>query len=110
MNAHAELEKLRRLVPAAELRSEGGVSIIFLPGVRITAAGREIILDALLWPHERDGYRSRLFLSAQIQAPNANNWNVFSLQGCAWYACSWQGVPSTLPWDEMFVSHLRAFQ
>jgi hypothetical protein len=95
---------------AAELWSEGGKPIVFLPGLSIPSRGKLLLRDALLWPHERDSYQSRLFLSEPIPDSPAQNWNQFSIAGRAWHACSWQGVANTLTWLEMLAGHLRAFR
>lgn len=104
------LEQIRKFCPGAELVQEGGQTAVLLPGLRIkTPKGREL-RDALLWPWSRDSYDSRLFLSEAVTAPNANNWNPFTILGRTWYACSWQGVPNGLPWQEILLGHLRAFR
>lgn len=111
MTAAAEqLAQLRKVCPDAELVQEGGRTAVLLPDLHIkTPQGRER-RDALLWPWSRDNYESRLFLSATVSAPNAKNWNPFSILGRTWYACSWQGVSSGLPWLEILLGHLRAFR
>lgn len=109
-NHDKELIGLRRLAPKGELWTDGGLIIAFLPDVNFFCNGGRVTCDLLLWPYERDGYQSRLFLSAQIVAPQANNWNIFQIQGRQWHACSWQGVPNTLPWVEILANHLGAFK
>lgn len=105
-----ELTKLRQLCPKAELWTEGGRHIVFLPGVEFPVNGTRVTCDLLLWPFTREGYLSRLFLSVQVAAPRAKNWNVFNIQGRKWHACSWQGVPNTLPWIEILANHLGVFK
>ncbi len=105
-----ELAKLRQLCPEAELWTEGGRHVVFLPGVDFPANGDRATCDLLLWPFERDGYENRLFLSAAVAAPRATNWGVFNIQGRTWHACSWRGVPNTLPWIQILLNHLGAFR
>jgi hypothetical protein len=105
-----QLDQLRKVCPDAELVQEGGRTAVLLRGIQIaTPHGRER-RDALLWPWSRDNYESRLFLSEAVSAPNAKNWNPFTILGRTWYACSWQGVSSALPWLEILGGHLRAFR
>lgn len=104
----AELFKLRDLCPAAEIWTDGGHPAVFMPKLQFKAQGGMHTRDVLLWPQARDGYATRLFLSAQV--PGAQNWNSFSICGRQWFACSWQGVPAHLPWIEILANHLRAFR
>lgn len=108
----AELKTLQRLCPKAEERTEGGVPVVFLPGLQIEVGKKKtrITRDALLWPHERDGYPSRLFVSEVIAADEAKNWNVFNIMGRSWHACSWSEVPNNTSLVEMLANHLRAFR
>ena len=108
-----DLTALRKLCPAAELWSEGGRPVVFLPGLRIyVRGGRTEVRDALLCPWEHSGgYSTRLFLSAAIDGvPEAKNWTSHNLQGRPWTVCSWNGVPADLPWIEILANHLRAFR
>lgn len=105
-----ELARLRQLCPKAELWAEGGRPIAFLPQVDFPVGKGRATCDLLLWPFEREGYQTRLFLSAQVAAPRVNNWNTFYIQGRQWHACSWQGVPSALPWIDVLANHLGAFK
>lgn len=105
----AELERLKALCPKAELRTEGGRVIALLPGLTFRAGGKWLTADALLWPWPRDNYPNRLFLSAPVPG-KGNNWNVFSILGKPWHACSWNHVRSDLSWMEILANHLRAFR
>lgn len=110
INAQAQLQRLRDLCPAAELWPEGNAHLAFLPGIRFKTGGSESQCDLLLWPFERDGYSSRLFLSAPVPSSTSRAWTAYNIQGRTWHAVSWQGVPNNLPWIEMVGSHLQAFQ
>ncbi|TAJ64654.1 hypothetical protein [Brevundimonas sp.] len=109
-NADTELQRLRELAPAAEIWTEGGQAVAFLPDVEFRVGKETATRDLLLWPRDRDSYNSRLFLSEPVTAANAKNWKTFGIFGRTWHACSWQGVPNTLPWIEILANHLRAFQ
>jgi hypothetical protein len=105
-----QMVPLRELCPAAEIWREGGQPAVFMPGVQFKVTNRRHTRDLLLWPQAREGYETRLFLSESVAASEAKNWNVFNVCGRTWYACSWRGVPSSLPWIEILANHLSAFK
>lgn len=110
-DAAAEIVKLRSVCRDAELWTEGGQPAAFLPGLTITKPGKgSMQVDALLWPHMRDGYTTRLYLSQQIPWSIGGQWTCCVVQGRTWHACSWNNVPANLPWIEILANHLRAFQ
>lgn len=105
-----EFEALKALYPDAVLHSECGKEVVFIPRLKFTNNGSLVEREAILYPWDRDGYNSRLFLSQQVSAPKAQNWTAHSLLSRTWYACSWQGVNNNLSWVEILACHLRAFQ
>jgi hypothetical protein len=105
-----QLALLRELCPAAEVWREGGQPAVFMPGVQFKVGNARHTRDLLLWPQAREGYETRLFLSETVTASVAKNWNVFNMFDRSWYACSWKGVPSSLPWIEILANHLSAFR
>ena len=110
MDAQAGLMSLRSLCPQAELMTEGGQTVVFLPSVQFDAKGSAVTRNLLLWPGPRDGYLTRLFLSGQVPSTETRAWTSFSLCGGTWWAVSWQGVPADLPWIEILAGHLGAFK
>jgi hypothetical protein len=110
-DAAAELATLRALCPGAELWTEAGQSVPYLPDLTIAkngAGSRKV--DALLWPYDRDNYPTRLFLSEMIPWSIGGQWTQSVVQGRSWHACSWGPVPANQPWIEILANHLRAFQ
>jgi hypothetical protein len=106
----SELQALRTLWADAELVGEGVKKYVLLPNLKVTTAGQEKVVAALLRPWANgDGYTTRLFFSERI-SPKGNNWNVFNILGRTWHACSWQSVPENLPWLEILASHLGPLQ
>jgi hypothetical protein len=105
-----QLATLRELSPAAEVWREGGQPVVFMPGVKFKVTNARVTRDLLLWPQARDGYETRLYLSAAVTAPEAKNWTVHNSFGRQWQACSWRGVDASLPWIEILANHLRAFR
>jgi hypothetical protein len=110
MDAQAGLASLRNLSPQAELMTEGGQTVVFLPSVQFEAKGSAVTRNLLLWPGPRDGYLTRLFLSEQAASTATRAWTAYSLCGGTWWAVSWQGVPADLPWIEILAGHLGAFK
>ena len=109
MDAQVQLGALRGLSPNAELVSEGGRQGVFLPQVQFDTAGGRVTRDLLLWPHEMNGYLTRLFVSEQVKHSKNYAWVASSLCGRNWWVASWQGVSAALPWIEILANHLRAF-
>ena len=110
MDALAQLASLRALSPQAELMTEGGQTVAYLPSVQFVARGAQVTRDLLLWPAAKDGYETRLFLSAEVPSSVTRVWTVYGLCANTWWAVSWQAVSAQLPWIEMVAAHLRAFQ
>lgn len=110
MDSTAQMQRLRSLYPDAEPWTDGGQALAYLPRLTLLRGATKHVVAALLCPHARDGYPTRLYLDRQIEAPNANNWRACTVCGETWWACSWNYVPATLPWPEVLANHLRAFQ
>lgn len=107
MDVTKNYEALRNLYPEAQILEQGGQKVAFIPNLSLVRSGQLLQLEALLWPHARDGYDSRLFLGQKVPG-KAKNWKAFNIFGKSWWACSWQGVKASLPWPEMLSNHLRA--
>ena len=110
MDAQAGLVSLRSLCPQAELMTEGGQTVVYLPGVQFQAGAARVTRNLLLWPGPRDGYLTRLFLSQQVTGSVDRAWTSYNLCGGTRWAVSWQGVPADLPWIEILGGHLGAFK
>lgn len=101
---------LKARFPGAELLQEGGLFGAFIPKLSIETSSGAVVADVLLYPNHHSGYQSRLFVERQLEGPQARNWTPHAVAGRAWWACSWQGVDSNLPWLEVLANHLRAFR
>lgn len=100
-------EGLLAFYPRTQEMSDGGKPVFYIPGLQVrTHAGVETV-DAILYPHPKDGYESRLYVDRQI--PARAGWTTSVVCGKTWYACSWRGVSGTLPLLDMLRSHLGAF-
>jgi hypothetical protein len=105
----AGFRALRRICPRAELWDEGGQPLVYLPGLKVNHAGAVVAVDALLVPRTHTNYPTRLFLSRPF-SNRGQNWTSHHLMGGTWHVMSWNGVPSSLPWDEILANHLRPLQ
>ncbi len=105
-----KFSSLKRYFPFAEALTEAGQTVAYLPGLKVETSAGIVDVNALLVPFEHTSYRTRLFTDRQISAPNAKNWTSHTVCGRSWWVCSWNEVPSTLPWIEILANHLRAFR
>lgn len=102
----AQVIRLRAVCPGAELWTECGSPLVYLPDMKVESANKVHAVDVLLCPRERDSYLTRLFFSARL--PADRNWQSFSLMARTWYAISWQGISADQPWLDILGSHLEA--
>lgn len=107
--SEGELEALRAICANPAQMAEGGVRYVYMPNLKIVAAGTERILDALLCPGSHNGYTTRLFLSVPIPERGAN-WSQWQIFGRTWHTWSWQSVPAELPLIQMVLEHVRALR
>jgi len=85
------MSELQAICPGARLMTDGGVTFILLPGLRLPAGCTPSQSDGLLAIQQRDGYPTKLYLSAPIQG-KGNNWNVFPILDRTWHSWSWKDV------------------
>lgn len=106
----SELMALKKHWPDAELVEEGDRKYALLPTFKVSVDGKEKVISALLQPARYNtGYTTRLYFSEKFTTKGAN-WNVFSILGRTWHACSWDQVPDDVPWLEMISCHLQAIR
>ena len=107
-----EVEELKRAF-GSTLGSfkEGGLPFIFIEKLPLPSGCEPEAEDALLCPHPRDGYPSRLFLASQIKLPMNRNWNAKGVRigDRNWFAVSWKIEPN-LRLMQMVAAHLGAFR
>ena len=103
------LSELAAICPGVAEMTEGGLTYIHLPGLKILNAGGTVVVDALLCPQARDGYSTRLFLSQPIPGRGAN-WTTHRILDRTWHVWSWNGVPADLRPAQILAGHLRALR
>lgn len=106
MDAAAELETLRAMCEDAEMWTESGQPVAYLPKFRFKVRDEERVADLLLVPFAHSGYETRLFFRQPQTTDQA--WYNIVVCGQSWYAVSWRGVMPDLPWRQILAAHLRA--
>ena len=87
--------------------TDAGLAYLYLPGLRLPKGCDQQDVDALLCLQPRDGYPTRLFLSAQISSKPLN-WTSHRILDREWHTWSWNGVSANLRPMEILLGHLRA--
>jgi hypothetical protein len=103
------LKELAELCGEAKEISESGQVYIYLARLTLRVGSQPKQLEALLCPHSRDGYATRLFLSEPVLG-RGNNWSVHRILDRTWHTWSWNGVSSQLRPTEILAEHIRALQ
>lgn len=109
MIATAELQELQLVCQGATVMRESGLDYVHLPTIKLPAGSTPPEAEGLLCLQARDGYPTRLFLSAQVQS-KGNNWTAHQILSRTWYACSWNYVSGELRPAQILAEHLRAFR
>jgi hypothetical protein len=107
VSTETEYSALKLLHAAARLLPEGGRPVVLLPAFSFRAAGRDQKMDLLLVPWEHSGYATRLFYQNAI-SERGQNWTQHCVIDRNWWAPSYNGVLTTLPWREILCAHIRS--
>jgi hypothetical protein len=107
-----DLAELKTLCPEAAQGEEGGTTVFVLPSLPLPPGCTPAVVDALLWPAERDGYPSRLFLSqVVVKSGSQPNWNSnVRLLNRNWHAFSWHLHCTDMRLAQMVAEHLRGLR
>jgi hypothetical protein len=103
------LKKIRGLCFEAREMTEAGLAYLYLPGLKLPQGCEPQVVDALLCLQSRDGYPTRLLLSARI-SNKGQNWNSHRILDREWHTWSWNGVSGNLRPIEILLGHLRALR
>jgi hypothetical protein len=107
-----QIEALKRLFPNLSSATEGGVTFFLMDKVVLPEGCSPREVSALLCPTAREGYPSRLFISAQVEHPKKANWNPAGgsvILGRQWWALSWK-VKEGQPLVQLVLDHLGGFR
>jgi hypothetical protein len=88
---------------------EGGRRFIHLERVTLPPGCNPSTLEGLLCPQERDGYQTRLFLSARVDG-RGPNWTVHRILDREWHSWSWQGVPASQRLSQILADHVASLR
>lgn len=107
-----QIAALKTLYPEISAAEEGQWTFLRIEKLGLPDGANPQTVTALLCPTLRDGYQSRLFLSAKVtHQGKGTNWNADGvvILGERWWAVSWQTKPDrTLL--EMIQDHVEAFR
>ncbi|MFT3714053.1 MAG: hypothetical protein QM817_40850 [Archangium sp.] len=108
--AKDEVRELKVFSASVETGTEGGREYVIVNGVSVPGWEPNKV-DVLLCPYERDGYPSRLFLSAKVAGRGGLNWNSEArLLGRNWFAFSFKVPHSDLRLAQLLAAHMRALR
>lgn len=92
----------------------GEVTVYLIERLTLPDGAEPKVVSGLLWPRERDGYPSRLFISQKVaHKGKGQNWNPKEsvvILGRAWWAVSWKTNRPNQTLLEMVLDHLGAFR
>jgi hypothetical protein len=104
-----QLKELGGMYPDVRVISEGGYHFVHIPKLTLPAGSRPAEVEALLCPQSRDGYSTRLFLSAPVSG-KGNNWTQHRIADRTWHTWSWQNVHAGQRLTQILLGHLEAFR
>ena len=106
-----QLDELKRYCRKLSAFEEGGITFLFMEGLRLPAGCDPQECDALLCPAPRDNYPSRLYLSVQVASQYTRNWNTSNARigEKNWFAFSWKVELSSPTLVEILMAHLAGF-
>jgi len=109
MISEEHMEELRAFCKDVRETQQGGEAFLYLEGLRLPPDRQPAEVDALLCLHTREGYITRLYLSARI-ADRGANWTAVYLLDRQWHTWSWQGVTPNQRPAQVLAGHLKALQ
>jgi hypothetical protein len=109
MISEEEIRELQAFCRNAREVQQGGEGFLYLEGLRLPPGRQPPEVDAVLCLHAREGYSTRLYLSAMV-ADRGSNWSSVYLLDRRWHTWSWQGVPPNHRPSQVLAAHLKALQ
>lgn len=109
-----QIDCLKTLYPGLSMAEEGGLSFILIENLKLPEGCEPRVVKGLLCPMKRDGYPSRLFISAKVSHKGkGQNWNPTNgcvILGQQWWAVSWKTTQPDQTLSQMVLDHLLAFR
>ena len=106
----SELQSQRAIAERASVVQDGTILGVLLPGIHIQSPAGVEVMDAVLCPRGQGGYVTRLLLERRVQGRDNLNWQQVMAFGRNWQTWSWQNVPATQPWINIFAAHARVLR
>lgn len=104
-----QFEEFQAIYPEAKEISEAGYDFVYMPKLILPNGCQPPEVEGLLCPQLRDGYATRLFLSAQVIGKGIN-WTQHHIVGKTWHSWSWQNVQANQRLVQILLGHLGAFR
>lgn len=101
---------LKAVYPGLQVMHEGEESFILLPSLALPEGCKPSHCNALLCPHARDGYATRLYFAEKINTPTNRNWNGAFILEQNWHAISWKDVTADQTLTSILLEHLVALR
>lgn len=109
-----QIAAVKSVYPEIASASEGGCNYLKILGVKMPDGCNPKTVDVLLCPQPRDGYPSRLFVSARVSHKGkTQNWNpqhAVVILGSGWWALSWKLAKAENTLLQLIMAHLDAFR
>ena len=114
MDALDQVAALKSVFPNVSATEVGEVTVYVIENICLPEGAEPKVVTGLLWPRDRDGYPSRLYLSQKVvHKGKGQNWNPkesVNLLGRVWWAVSWKLARPEQTLLEMTLGHLEAFR
>lgn len=106
-----QTDELKHYCSKLSAFTEGGVTFLYMEGLRLPVGCDPQVCDALLCPVPREGYPSRLYFLVQVKSPYTKNWNVSNTRigEKNWFAFSWKVELASPTLVQILVAHLTGF-
>lgn len=106
----SQLQGLLAITEQAAVVQDGTILGVLLPSIPIQSPAGTEVMDAILCPRGHGGYVTRLLLERRVVGRDNLNWQQVMAFGRNWQTWSWQNVPATQPWINIFAAHARVLR
>ena len=104
-----QIDELKLLCRTVSEIIQGGQPFLVLEGLTLPPACQSVEVTALLALHTRDGYATRLYLSAPMPQRGAN-WSTVCLLDRTWHTWSWKDILAQQRAAQVLAGHMRALR
>jgi hypothetical protein len=104
-----QIDEIKPLCSSVREIQQGEQPFLLLEHLQLPPGCQPAELDALLALHARDGYATRLYLSAPMPR-HGGNWTSVYLLDRTWHTWSWKDVSAQQRAAQVLAGHLRALR